>query len=108
MTAPMPGTPDQDEPGQGHSKRGADRRWHEKYGRYCWFQFTPDQLAAWYNARTRVQDVLPPVKNGMGLASWRGERTASVGLREGGAGSISAPAHATQTANRMGAMHWNP
>ena len=84
-TPPMPATPDQDEPpSQDHSTRGADRRWHEKYGRYCWFQFTPDQLAAWYNARTRVQDVLPPGKNGMGLASWRGERTASIGLREGG------------------------
>jgi hypothetical protein len=63
---------------------GVDRRWQEKYGRYFWFQFTPAQLAAWYNERTPVQEVLSPEKNGMGLASWRGERTASVGLREDG------------------------
>jgi hypothetical protein len=63
---------------------GVDQRWHEKYGRSFWFQFTPAQLTAWYNARTPVQEVLPPEKNGMGLASWRGEHTASVGLRTDG------------------------
>jgi hypothetical protein len=47
-------------------------------------QFTPAQLAAWYNERHPVEDILPPEKNGMGLASWRGEHTASVGLRKGG------------------------
>jgi len=49
-----------------------------------WFQFTPTQLAAWYNERNQVQDILPSEKNGMGLASWRSERTASVGLRQDG------------------------
>src|SRR5260370_17117207 len=61
-----------------------DERWQQKYGRYLWFQFTPATLAAWYNERTQVEDILPPEKNGMGLASWRSERTASVGLREEG------------------------
>jgi hypothetical protein len=63
---------------------GPDQRWQQKYGRYLWFQFTPASLAAWYNEHTQVEEILPPEKNGMGLASWRGERTASVGLREEG------------------------
>jgi len=41
-------------------------------------------LAAWYNERNRIYDLLPLEHNGMGLASWRRERTASVGLREVG------------------------
>ena len=61
-----------------------DQRWQEKYGRSLWFQFSPAMLSAWYNERTQVEDILPPEKNGMGLASWRGERTASVGLRADG------------------------
>ena len=61
-----------------------DARWQQKYGRSLWFQFTPTQLAAWYNERNKVQAILPLEKNGMGLASWRGEHTASVGLREDG------------------------
>ncbi len=63
---------------------GVDQQWQLKYGRYLWFQFTPAQLATWYNERTQVEAILPPERNGMGLASWRGERTASVGLRAEG------------------------
>ena len=63
---------------------GVDEQWQRKYGRYFWFRFTPAQLASWYNERTRIEDLLPPEENGMGLASWRGERTASVGLRADG------------------------
>jgi hypothetical protein len=74
----------QDVPRDAPGKGSPDQRWQQKYGRYLWFQFTPASLAAWYNERTQVQDLLPPEKNGMGLASWRGERTASVGLREEG------------------------
>ena len=74
----------QDETRPSHKTPGPDQRWQEKYGRWPWFRFTPAQLAAWYNERTQVQDILPPEKNGMGLASWRGERTASVGLRADG------------------------
>jgi hypothetical protein len=39
-----------------------DQRWQEQYGRYLWFQFTPAQLAEWYNARHTVQDILPPAR----------------------------------------------
>ena len=63
---------------------GVDHRWQQKYNQHLWFHFTPAQLADWYNERNRVGDILPPEKNGMGLASWRGEHTASVGLREDG------------------------
>lgn len=63
---------------------GGDEQWQRKYGRYFWFRFTPSQLASWYNERTRIEDLLPSEQNGMGLASWRGERTASVGLRQDG------------------------
>ena len=65
-----------------------DERWQQKYGRYLWFQFTPAQLGEWYNARHSVQDMLPPEKNGMGLAGWRGERTASVGYTQDGVGWV--------------------
>jgi hypothetical protein len=61
-----------------------DSHWQEKYSHHLWFQFTPAQVAAWYNERHKVQALLPPEKNGLGLASWRGEHTASVGLREDG------------------------
>jgi hypothetical protein len=63
---------------------GVDQRWQHKYSHHLWFHFTPAQLAAWYNERQKVEDLLPPEHNGMGLASWRGERTASVGFRKEG------------------------
>jgi hypothetical protein len=65
-----------------------DQYWQQKYGRCLWFQFTPAQLAAWYNARHSVQDILPPEPNKMGLASWRGERNASVGYTKDGEGWV--------------------
>lgn len=67
-----------------HIAQGVDHHWQQKYNQHLWFHFTPAQLADWYNERHRVEDILPPEMNGMGLASWRGEHTASVGLREGG------------------------
>jgi TOTE conflict system, Archaeo-Eukaryotic Primase domain len=63
---------------------GPDQHWQEKYNRSLWFQFTPAQLATWYNARHQIEDLLPLEENGMALASWRDEQTASVGLREDG------------------------
>ena len=63
---------------------GVDQHWQHTYSHHLWFHFTPAQLAAWYNERQKVEDLLPLEQNGMGLASWRGERTASVGLREDG------------------------
>jgi hypothetical protein len=61
---------------------GVDEYHQQKYqASTMWIHFTPAQLARWYNAQTSVYDLLPAEKNGMGLASWRGERTASVAFR---------------------------
>jgi hypothetical protein len=73
-----------DEMKRDERQAGIDQHWHHKYSHHLWFHFTPAQLSAWYNERQKVEDILPPEQNGMGLASWRGERTASVGLREEG------------------------
>ncbi len=58
-----------------------DPRWLEQYGRVrdrLYFWITDGEVAAWFNARHVVRDLLPPERNGYGLAVWRGERTASV------------------------------
>lgn len=55
---------------------------------YRWFQFTPQQVAAWYNERHSIEELLPPERNRMGLAHWRGERTASVGYTPDGHGWV--------------------
>lgn len=83
---PLPGNQDNEasEALQTDHVAGVDQHWQHKYNRYLWFHFTPTQLAAWYNERNQVEGILPPEENGMGLASWRGEHTASVGLREDG------------------------
>ena len=61
-----------------------NQHWQHKYNTHLWFHFTPAQLAAWYKKRNKVPDILLLEKNGMGLASWRGEHIASVGFREDG------------------------
>jgi len=81
---------------RGVMQPGVDQYWQDKYGRYHWFQFTSAQLAAWYNARHAVQEILPPEQNGMGLASWRGERTASIGYTRDGIGWVDFGASAAQ------------
>jgi hypothetical protein len=58
-----------------------DPRWLEQYDSVrdrLYFWITDGEVAAWFNARHVVRDLLPPERNGYGLAVWRGERTASV------------------------------
>src|SRR5207244_7541129 len=59
-----------------------DEEWKRKYdtpeGKKLWFAWTPQYLADWYNSTHSVDELLPDERNGFGLASWRGERTASV------------------------------
>jgi hypothetical protein len=58
-----------------------DPRWLGQYGRVrdrLYFWITDGEVAAWFNARHVVRDLLPPERTGYGLAVWRGERTASV------------------------------
>lgn len=78
--------PPHDNDGAAPDNQGLDSQWHVKYGqtdegKRLWFAFTPAYVAAWYNARNKVHDLLTPESNGYGLASWRGERTASVAFR---------------------------
>ena len=59
----------------------SDPRWLTQYGpqaRTLWFAVTDAEAAAWYNQSTTCRDLLPPQASGYGLATWRGERTASV------------------------------
>jgi len=56
----------------------------QKYGeasRFLWFHYTPAQVAAWYNARHTVDDLLDFDRTGMSNAEALGrpERTPSVG-----------------------------
>ncbi len=58
-----------------------DPHWLGQYGRLrdrLYFWITDGEVAAWFNARHVVRDLLPPERNGFGLAVWRDERTASV------------------------------
>lgn len=76
QTASPTGTPDAQ----------VDPAWLARYGntpegKKLWFAFTPRYIASWYNERHSVDELLPNEANGYGLASWRGERTASVKKR---------------------------
>ena len=75
-----------------------DDQWQAKYGgKSLWFHFTPAQLAAWYNTRHDVREILPPERNKMGRAVWRGERTASVGYTKDGEGWVDFGARALRS-----------
>jgi len=72
--------------GDHQQSQGVDLQWQARYGqsdegKRLWFAFNPQYVAAWYNAHTDLSDLLPSERNGCGLATWRGERTASVAFR---------------------------
>jgi hypothetical protein len=74
-------------PGDRRHNQSIDSQWRATYGQnesgsHLWFAFTPQYLASWYNAHHDMRDLLPPERNGYGLASWRGEQTASVAIRD--------------------------
>ena len=80
--------PNSDQDQQNKMQPGTDRvdtQWYERYntpeGKRFWFHWTPQYLAAWWNDRHAIDELLPSERNGYGLASWRGERTASVAKR---------------------------
>jgi DNA-binding MarR family transcriptional regulator len=62
-----------------------DQHWQGKYGtdegKRLWFAFPATYVAAWWNERHSVDDLLPSERNGYGLATWRGEREGSVAKR---------------------------
>ncbi len=49
-----------------------------------WVVFTPQQLINRFNQQYSIEDLVAYERNGMILADWRGERTASVGVTEDG------------------------
>lgn len=62
-----------------------DARWEQQYGqtpegKRLWFRWTDEYLIARYNAKTRPEDLVPINRQGKALATWRGERTASVAI----------------------------
>jgi hypothetical protein len=54
-----------------------DVHWQKKYSRFLWFQFTPGQLAALYNERHPLQEMLHLEQNGMAFSPSVRERTPS-------------------------------
>jgi len=58
-----------------------DAHHQQKYaGSDFLFQFNPENLIAYFNDTHSVEDILPLERNGLALAHWRGESTASVKL----------------------------
>jgi hypothetical protein len=62
-----------------------DTRWQQQYNSSTlWFQFTPRQLAALYNERHLLSDMLPLEKNGMAFSPSVPERTPSTAITNDG------------------------
>jgi len=62
-----------------------DPTWHANYdtpqGKRLWFAFPETYVAAWWNERHPLDELLPSERNGYGLATWRGESEGSVAKR---------------------------
>ena len=59
-----------------------DPRWLARYGHHrdrLPIAVTEKEAIAWYNARHDVRELLPKERNGYARATWRGERTPSIG-----------------------------
>ncbi len=65
-----------------------DSRWYEQYGRSLWFQFTLGQLAALYNERHPLPELLPLKQNGMAFSPSVEERTPSTAITKNGQGWV--------------------
>lgn len=62
-----------------------DQQWQKKYmGCALWFQFTPRQLAALYNERHPLVDILSLENNGMAFSPSVQERTPSTAITKDG------------------------
>jgi hypothetical protein len=74
-------------PSQEHIRRNV--KGNEHYHAKCdddrlWVVFTPQQLIDRFNQQYSIEDLVAYERNGMILADWRGERTASVGVTKDG------------------------
>lgn len=68
-----------------------DPQWRARAGSaadHYWFAFLPTELAGDFNARHTVDDLLPFGRDGMALATWRGDTKPSVHRLEDGGGWI--------------------
>jgi hypothetical protein len=75
-----------------------DRHWHEKYsGSALWFHFTPAQLAALYNERYTLAELLPVGANGMAFSPSVQERTPSTAITGKGRAWVDFSARARQS-----------
>ncbi len=61
-----------------------DKWWRKKYNRFLWFQFTPQQLAALYNERHPLQEMLQLEPHGMAFSPSVQERTPSTAITKDG------------------------
>jgi hypothetical protein len=83
-----------------HSLGQVDSRWYEKYGRSLWFQFTPGQLAALYNERNPLPELLPLEQNGMAFSPSVEERTPSTAITKDGQGWVDFSARTRHPAGK--------
>jgi hypothetical protein len=74
-----------------------DTRWQQQYTRSTlWFQFTPRQLAALYNERHSLSDLLPVEQNGMAFSPSVQERTPSTAITRDGMAWVDFSARSLQ------------
>jgi hypothetical protein len=74
-----------------------DTRWQQQYSRSTlWFQFTPRQLAALYNERHPLSELLPLEQNGMAFSPSVSERTPSTAITVDGKAWVDFSAQSLQ------------
>ena len=74
-----------------------DTRWQQQYNKSTlWFQFTPRQLAALYNERYPLSELLPLEQNGMAFSPSVQERTPSTAITEDGQAWVDFSAQSRQ------------
>jgi hypothetical protein len=73
-----------------------DSHWREKYSRLLWFQFTPRQLAALYNERHPLQDMLQREPGDMAFSPSVQERTPSTAMTKDGRAWVDFSAQSLQ------------
>ena len=96
----------------GHKTRGhsgpcavmgqVDTRWQQKYhGSMMWFQFTPRQLAALYNERHPLSEMLLLEQNGMAFSPSVQERTPSTAITGNGQAWVDFSARSRQPDGKL-------
>ena len=92
----MPNQQEQEAERHKRSLGQVDSRWYEKYGRSLWFQFTPGQLAALYNERHPLPELLPLEQKGMAFSPSVEERTPSTAITKDGLAWVDFSARSRQ------------